>query len=59
MKISVVIPVYNEVESLRELHQQLSQSLSSFEAYEILFIDDGSTDGSVDLVKLLSERITI
>lgn len=55
MKISVVIPVYNEVESLRELHQQLTQSLSSFEAYEILFIDDGSTDGSVDLVRLLSE----
>jgi len=55
MKISVVIPVYNEVDSLRELHHQLTQSLSPFESYEILFIDDGSSDGSVDLIKRMSE----
>ena len=54
MKISIVIPVYNEVDSLRELHSQLSQSLSVFDSYEILFIDDGSTDGSVDHIKELS-----
>jgi glycosyltransferase involved in cell wall biosynthesis len=54
MKISVVIPVYNEVDSLKELHVQLTQSLSVFEFYEILFIDDGSTDGSLNLVKELS-----
>ncbi|MEA1881290.1 MAG: glycosyltransferase family 2 protein [Candidatus Marinimicrobia bacterium] len=58
MKISVVIPVYNEVDSLRALQQELTQALSSFEAYEILFIDDGSSDGSVDSIKEMSETDT-
>jgi len=55
MKISVVIPVYNEVDSLRDLHQELTQALRLYNEYEILFIDDGSSDGSVDLVREMSE----
>ncbi len=50
MKISVVIPVYNEVDSLKELHQELTRVLSSYNEYEILFVDDGSSDGSVEAV---------
>ena len=56
MNISVVIPVYNEVGSLQELHRELTRVLTPFESYEILFIDDGSTDGSVDFVKEMSEK---
>ncbi|MBN4080966.1 glycosyltransferase family 2 protein [Caldithrix abyssi] len=55
MKISVVIPVYNEFDSLRELHQELTQALTPLDEYEILFIDDGSSDGSVDIIKELGE----
>lgn len=55
MKISVIIPVYNEVESLKELHLELTRSLSNHMPYEILFIDDGSSDGSVKLIKELSK----
>jgi glycosyltransferase involved in cell wall biosynthesis len=48
LEISVVIPTYNERESLGLLHAQISQVLAG-RNYEILFVDDGSTDGS-DLV---------
>ncbi len=55
MKISVIIPVYNEVDSLQELHHELTRVLSDYIPYEILFIDDGSSDGSVELIKRLSQ----
>lgn len=45
--LSMVIPVYNEVESIRKLYQSLSPVLDAQGCtYEIVFIDDGSTDGT-------------
>ena len=45
--ISIIIPVMNESESLDELHERLSLVLADVaERYEIIFVDDGSTDGS-------------
>lgn len=45
--LSFVIPVFNEAESLRELHAQLCTATSSLsQEIEIIFIDDGSTDAS-------------
>lgn len=55
MKISVIIPVYNEVESINELYKQLLKALQEFSKYEIIFIDDGSSDGSVETIKKISE----
>jgi glycosyltransferase involved in cell wall biosynthesis len=50
--ISVVIPVYNEEESLDELHERLSLALSGLTSYyEIIFVDDGSTDGSAQVME--------
>ena len=50
--ISVVIPLYNEEDSLKELHQQLKQTLGRMNVrYEILFIDDGSTDRSFQVIR--------
>jgi glycosyltransferase involved in cell wall biosynthesis len=47
MDISIVIPVYNEVEALPELHRMLKDVLDRLEkSAEIIFIDDGSKDGS-------------
>jgi glycosyltransferase involved in cell wall biosynthesis len=47
MDISIVIPLYNEVESLPELHAWITKVMKSNNfSFEILFIDDGSTDGS-------------
>jgi glycosyltransferase involved in cell wall biosynthesis len=45
--ISVVIPVYNELENLEPLHRSLSEALQG-RSYELLFVDDGSSDGSQD-----------
>jgi glycosyltransferase involved in cell wall biosynthesis len=48
-EISVVIPVYNEAESLQPLYQDLVSVLGTLgRPYELLFIEDGSTDGSFD-----------
>lgn len=45
--ISLVIPFYNEGESIEPLHEQLSSALNGLNRkYEILFVDDGSTDGT-------------
>jgi glycosyltransferase involved in cell wall biosynthesis len=47
--VSVVIPLYNEVENVGELHRELTRSLESLERpYEILMVDDGSRDGTLD-----------
>ncbi|MGI9552596.1 MAG: glycosyltransferase, partial [Aurantibacter sp.] len=47
MDISVVIPVYNEEESITELHQWISRALQPHGfLYEIILVDDGSGDGS-------------
>jgi glycosyltransferase involved in cell wall biosynthesis len=46
--LSVVIPVYNEVKSLPILQQQLAATLNSLRtSYEIIYVDDGSSDGSL------------
>jgi dolichol-phosphate mannosyltransferase len=47
MDVSVVIPVFNEVEALPELHRALAAALDQLpRSAEIVFVDDGSTDGS-------------
>lgn len=56
MKLSAVIPTFNEVDSLRQLHAELSATAEEH-GYdlEVIFVDDGSTDGSWDVVRSLSE----
>jgi glycosyltransferase involved in cell wall biosynthesis len=55
-KISVVVPVFNEEENLRELHQELRPVLESLAPRiesEIIYVDDGSQDGSFEILKEL------
>jgi len=53
--LSVVIPVYDEAESLRELHPEIVGVLESLgRPWEILYIDDGSRDGSDQIVAKLA-----
>jgi len=57
MDISVVIPLLNEDESLNELHDWIAKVMQSNRySYEILFIDDGSTDNSWEVIENLSKN---
>ena len=57
MNISVVIPLLNEKESLLELTDSLNDVMKSYNfSYEIIFIDDGSSDNSWDIIEELSSK---
>jgi len=65
-KISIVIPIYNEEENIHELHKRLTavlEKISSNEgihidSYEIIMVDDGSTDNSWSIIKTIHEKDT-
>lgn len=55
--LSIVVPVYNEVENLRPLLTEINKALAPEKLdYEVLLIDDGSTDGSYELICELSQE---
>jgi glycosyltransferase involved in cell wall biosynthesis len=55
--LSVVIPIRNEAPSLEELHRELTQTLVRWgRPYEIVFVDDGSTDDSFAILARLQSR---
>lgn len=64
IKISVVSPIYNEAENLQELYVRLTAVLDNVckeegvspHSYEIIMVDDGSTDGSWQAIKTLHEQ---
>ncbi len=58
IEISVVVPVYNEEESLPELVKQLLQALRPTDkAFELVLVNDGSTDRSADVLARLSAEV--
>ena len=55
MNLSIIIPLLNEQESLPELHQWIVRVMTTENySYEIIFIDDGSSDGSWKIIEVLS-----
>lgn len=57
MNISIVIPLLNEEESLNELYRWITTVMKANGfAYELIFIDDGSTDGSWDIIEKISSE---
>ncbi len=59
MDISVVVPLYNEVESLVPLYEWISRVMAANGfSYEIIFVNDGSTDGSWQVVRDLQKNDT-
>ena len=60
MQISIIIPLLNEQESLPELHSWIAKVMSTNNfSYEVIFIDDGSTDNSWQIIEQLSQQNTV
>ena len=54
IELSVVVPVYNEVGNLEILHQEIVEVIEAIgRSYEVLFVDDGSTDDSLEILQSL------
>jgi glycosyltransferase involved in cell wall biosynthesis len=57
MNLSLVIPVYNEAENLPPLYDSIQQALTPLNrTWEVVFVDDGSQDGSFDVLNSLVEK---
>src|SRR3989344_2245033 len=54
-KLSIVVPVFNEEESVADLHKEIVDTLRPLNhPYEVIFVDDGSNDGTLAELKKLS-----
>lgn len=54
MKTSIVVPLYNESQSVKVLHQRLMEVLESMgDKFELIFVDDGSKDDTFKVIKIL------
>ncbi|MED4141225.1 glycosyltransferase family 2 protein [Priestia megaterium] len=57
VKYSIVVPVYNEEEVIHETYRRLTEVMrSTKEAYELLFVNDGSRDQTAEIIKEYSEQ---
>ena len=55
--VSIVIPIYNEEENVAILHDSISQVMKTLDkSYEIIFVDDGSTDNTVSILRTIQEK---
>ena len=58
MKLSVVIPLFNEENSIVELNKSIVKVVSSMDIeFEIIYVDDGSTDNSWNIIKDLGLKL--
>jgi glycosyltransferase involved in cell wall biosynthesis len=55
-EVSIIVPLYNEEQSLRELYDQIRSAVGRMGRYEIIFVDDGSSDGSMRILHELRNR---
>ena len=60
MKLSVLMPVYNEREWLEKIIQLvLKQSVTGIDEIELIIVDDGSTDGSTEIIRMLQQEFPV
>ncbi|RPI78053.1 MAG: glycosyltransferase [Desulfobacteraceae bacterium] len=56
IKISAIIPCMNEEGNIRQVYERISKALSIYEDFELIFLDNASSDNTLQLVKSLAER---
>lgn len=57
VQVSIIVPVHNEVENLPLLHQQVCAALDPHgDSFELILVDDGSTDGSANVMRELCQQ---
>lgn len=54
--VTVVVPCLNEADNVDAVYQEIVEELSGYDGLEILFVDDGSTDDTLDRFRVLAER---
>ncbi len=55
--LSIIVPVYNEISCIDELYKRMTQVMDSTgETWELILVDDGSTDGSTDSIKAYADK---
>ena len=56
--IEIIVPCFNERDCIEPLHAELDKYLSTINniTWSVLFVDDGSSDGTLDMIKLLADR---
>jgi len=60
VELSIVVPVYNEEGNVKELHQKIVEACDALgKSYEVIFVDDGSTDKTVEICKSLKNLTLI
>ncbi|WP_333878920.1 glycosyltransferase family 2 protein [Methylobacter sp.] len=57
MKVSIVVPVYNEADNISALIAEIVEAMSGAEAYEIIYVDDGSKDNTAAVLKQIQQDV--
>ena len=58
-RFSVIVPTYNRLDEIRELLQSLERQILSKDKFEIIIVDDGSTDATEEYIKNMMEKATL
>ncbi len=59
MKISIVVPVYNEADNISALIAEIVTAMKQAKAYEIIYVDDGSNDDTAAVLKQTQQNINV
>jgi dolichol-phosphate mannosyltransferase len=57
VKISIIVPVYNEADNINSLIDEIVAAMSQAEAYEIIYVDDGSNDDTAAVLKQAQQNV--